>query len=137
MPSLATQIETLYRVIGQLPQRDSGNRRDPLLPGQFARPALLPGHAARGTHQVSSPPSGRSFPPRWLCSFYCLWFSLPLSVWLSSGWFGLLLYWQALSSVACLVEFAQKFTRKPSFALRARDPRDGAAPCTAIELEAQ
>jgi hypothetical protein len=122
MPNLAAQIETLYRVIGQLPaQPDSG---DPRLPRSEA-------------HSFSSPHSGRSFPARWLCSFYCLWFSLPLSVWLSSGWFGLLLYWQALSGVACLVEIAEKFTRKPSLALQTRGTRDGAAPCTAIELEAQ
>jgi hypothetical protein len=124
MPNLAAQIETLYRVIGQLPgQSVSG---DPRLPRSEA-------------HSFSSPQSGRSIPARWLCSFYCLWFSLPLSVWLSSGWFGLLLYWQALSGVACLVE---KFTRKPSFAFRATDPRaidlrNGAAACAAIELEAQ
>jgi hypothetical protein len=128
MPNLAAQIETLYRVIGQLPaQPDSGASREPLLTNQGA-------HSMR---PVSSPHSGRSFPARWLCSFYCLWFSLPLSVWLSSGWFGLLLYWQALSGVACLVEIAEKFTRKPSLALQARGTRDGAAPCTAIELEAQ
>src|SRR5580658_5889564 len=106
MPSLAAQIETLYRVIGQLPQRDSGNRRDPIHSRQ----------GACATHQVSSRQSGRSAPARWLCSFYCLWFSLPLSVWLSSGWFGLLLYWQVLSSVACLTDLIAKFTRRPSLA---------------------
>jgi hypothetical protein len=131
MPNLAAQIETLYRVIGQMPTPSvSGRQRDPLLPS----PPLLASQGAYPMHQVSSSQNGRSAPARWLCSFYCLWFSLPLSVWLSSGWFGLLLYWQALSSVACLVE---KFTRKSSFALRATDTRDGAATCGAIELEAQ
>jgi hypothetical protein len=34
--------------------------------------------------------------------FYCLnlWFSLPLAIWLSSGWIGLLLQWQALAGAA-------------------------------------
>ncbi len=31
--------------------------------------------------------------------FYCVcfWFSLPLSIWLTSGWIGVLLHWQAIS----------------------------------------
>jgi hypothetical protein len=38
--------------------------------------------------------------------FYCLslWFSLPLSIWLASGWIGLLVNWQALSGAACLLQ---------------------------------
>jgi hypothetical protein len=40
--------------------------------------------------------------------FYCLslWISLPLAIWLSSGWIGLLVHWQALSGAACLLEKA-------------------------------
>lgn len=26
---------------------------------------------------------------------FCLWFSYPIAVWLTSGWIGLLLHWQA------------------------------------------
>jgi hypothetical protein len=32
---------------------------------------------------------------------FCLWFSLPLAVWLSSGWIGLVLHWQAGLNMAC------------------------------------
>jgi hypothetical protein len=46
--------------------------------------------------------------------FYCLslWFSLPLAIWLSSGWIGLILNWQALSGAACLLKrFSPNRTR--------------------------
>jgi hypothetical protein len=72
MPSLSTQIETLYRVIGPS--------------GPASRPRQW------------------TLSDRWICWFYCLWFSLPLSIWLSNGSIGLLLYWQALLGVACLRE---------------------------------
>jgi hypothetical protein len=92
MPNLNFQIDALYKVIGQL-ESASGSRRD----GDAPRPAW-------------SVISGR-----WISTFYCHWFSLPLSIWLSSGSIGLFLYWQVLSSAACLVE---KFSRKqpPAFA---------------------
>ena len=38
------------------------------------------------------------------CNCLFLWLSLPLAIWLSSGWIGLLLQWQALSGAACLLE---------------------------------
>ena len=40
--------------------------------------------------------------------FYCLslWVSLPIAVWLSNGWIGLLVHWQALSGAACLFQRA-------------------------------
>jgi hypothetical protein len=92
MPDLNFQIDVLLRVIGQI-ESASESRRD----GDAPRPA---GHTISG---------------RWISTFYCHWFSLPLSIWLSSGSIGLFLYWQALSSAACLVE---KFSRKqpPVFA---------------------
>jgi hypothetical protein len=65
-------------------------------------------------------------PGRWICTFYCLWFSLPLSIWLSSGWFGLLFYWQALSGAACLLG---KLTGKQELALPAMEAREGDASC--------
>jgi hypothetical protein len=33
-----------------------------------------------------------------------LWFSLPLSIWLSSGWIGLIFHWQAVTAMACPVK---------------------------------
>jgi hypothetical protein len=93
MPDLYSQIGTLYKVIVQL---DSAS--------ESVRPA-------RRSAWLSD--SGR-----WICTCYCLWFSLPLSIWLSSGWIGLLFYWQALSGAAFLVEkFARK--QKPAFATSA------------------
>lgn len=32
---------------------------------------------------------------------FCLWFSLALTIWLSSGWIGLLLHWQADLDAVC------------------------------------
>jgi hypothetical protein len=40
----------------------------------------------------------------------CLWLSLPLSIWLISGWIGLVLHWQAELSAASLLE---RITVKP------------------------
>ena len=47
--------------------------------------------------------------------FYCLslWASLPLAIWMSNGWIGLLVQWPALSGAACLLE---RFTRVPEVA---------------------
>jgi hypothetical protein len=33
-----------------------------------------------------------------------LWFSLPLAIWLSSGWIGLLAHWQAISAAVCIFQ---------------------------------
>lgn len=54
---------------------------------------------------------------RFMDGFYCLslWLSLPLVIWLSSGWIGLLAHWQALAGVACLLE---KVKPNPQPALR-------------------
>jgi hypothetical protein len=91
MPDLFHQIGTLYKVIGQL--ESASDPRSTIL-----RRAWW------------------SLPSRWICSFYCSWFSIPMSVWLSTGSVGLFLYWQALSVAASLVE---KLTpqQKPSFVL--------------------
>ncbi len=37
-------------------------------------------------------------------SDFCLWFSLPLSIWLSMGWVGLIFCWQAIPVAACRME---------------------------------
>jgi hypothetical protein len=111
---LGTQIETLYRVIGQSqPVAGAGSWRN----------AHLNKGAKQWFHSA-----------RWICMFYCLWFSLPLSIWLSSGWIGLLLYWQALSDAACLVE---KFTGKQRPAYAGADLSDGDVSCSAIEVKAR
>jgi hypothetical protein len=52
---------------------------------------------------------------QWMQHFHliCLWFSLPLSIWLSSGWFGLLVHWRAICGVSCLAE--QNLPRHEAF----------------------
>lgn len=77
---------------------------------------------------------GASFLGRLMDCFYCLslWFSLPLAIWLSSGWIGLLLHWQALSGAACLLEKLtspreQVFPPIPNF--------EGEAPCAVAKSE--
>lgn len=116
MPDLTSQIGILYRVIGQSqPALGSGPRRNPRLLARDASMAL------------DSPVSrriGANIPGRWICAFYCLWFSLPLSIWLSSGWIGLLLYWQALAGTACLLE---KLTAKRKLAFALADSSSGDA----------
>ncbi len=79
MPDLYNQIGTLYKVIGQI-------------------------ESASVPRLATQRPAWWSIPGRCICSLYCSWFSLPLSVWLSTGSVGLSLYWQALSAAACLVE---------------------------------
>ena len=51
---------------------------------------------------------GASIFGRLMDCFYCLslWVSLPFAIWLSGGWIGLLVHWQALSGAACLLEKA-------------------------------
>ena len=106
MPDLYRQIGILYKVIGQL--ESASDPRSTIL-----RPAWW------------------ALPSRWMCSLYCSWFSLPLSVWLSTGSVGLYLYWQALSFAACLVE---KLTpdEQPAFELIAAGSKI-AAKCCPVE----
>jgi hypothetical protein len=114
MQDLCTQIETLYRVICQ---------SEPVTGAGSERNARLNTRAMQGF-----------LPARSICTFYCLWFSLPLSIWLSSGWIGLLLYWRALSGVACLVE---GFTPKQRPACAGADLSDGDVSCSEIEVKAR
>ena len=118
MPDLSSQIETLYRVIcqsrpisGTGPQRGSS-----VLPLRNAK--LCESQAQKNSRWSVS------------CRFYCLWFSLPLSIWLNSGWIGLLFYWQVLSGAACLLE---KLTGKRKPVLASVQPSDGDALCSPIE----
>jgi hypothetical protein len=55
---------------------------------------------------------GSSMLGRMMDCFYCLsmWVSLPLAIWASDGWMGLILQWPALSGAACLLE---RMTRVP------------------------
>ncbi len=110
VPDLFTQIGTLYRVIGQFrPAPDSGYRRETHLCIRGGNPPFDGAIARNAWRNVAH-------------RFYCLWFSLPLSIWLSSGSIGLLLYWQALSGAACLLE---KLTGKPQLALAGFDSGEG------------
>lgn len=110
MPNLSTQIGTLYRVIGQCrPAPDAGDRREADL-------LLQAGILATECTALQN---------RWrrvARRFYCLWFSLPLSIWLNSGSIGLLLYWQTLSGAACLVE---RLLGKSKLAVACFDSGDG------------
>ena len=117
MPDLPSQIGILYRVIGQSePAADSDLRSSRL---------RAPGRTSIFNYRTLRP-GPRNNPGRWICTFYCLWFSLPLSIWLSSGWFGLLLYWQALAGATCLLE---KLTGKQALALPVMEAREGEASC--------
>jgi hypothetical protein len=52
---------------------------------------------------------------RRLTNWFCwmnLCISLPLAIWLSSGWIGLLSHWQVLSGVACLLGNANLIPRR-------------------------
>ncbi len=72
--------------------------------------------------------------------FYCLslWISLPLAIWLSSGWIGLLIHWQALSGAACLLEKAtQKAGLAPLAPLAGANIFEGETPCAVVKSEAQ
>src|SRR5579863_2507664 len=44
----------------------------------------------------------------WMVCFsdFSLWFSLPMSIWLSTGWIGLIFHWQAIARRACQMEVA-------------------------------
>lgn len=79
---------------------------------------------------------GTGFFGRLMDCFFCLslWISLPLAVWLSSGWIGLLLHWQALSGAACLLE---KFSRGREPEFSPLSPIAGETPCAVVKSEAK
>lgn len=117
MPDLSSQIETLYRVICQSgPASSAGLQRGANFPSQDS--ALHSGRTPQDSRWSVS------------CRFYCLWFSLPLSIWLTSGWIGLLFYWQVLSGAACLLE---RLSGKRKPALASVQSSDGDAICSPIE----
>jgi hypothetical protein len=76
---------------------------------------------------------------RFMDGFYCLslCLSLPLVIWLSSGWIGLLAHWQALAGVACLLE---KVKPNPQPALRTilagNELSEGELSCCLVKSEA-
>jgi hypothetical protein len=57
----------------------------------------------------------------WVCCL-SLWLSLPVSIWLSTGWIGLFLHWEALSRATCLLE---RLTRKRKWSFREFKPLKG------------
>lgn len=66
--------------------------------------------------------------------FYCLsfWLSLPMAIWLSSGWAGLFLQWQALAGAACLLE---KMTGRGEPAFSPIQLPEGETPCAVVKNE--
>ena len=111
MPDLTSQLDTLYKVVSQL---DSASA------SRIAR--------------SSRRPSPWSETGRWISTCYCLWFSLPLSLWLATGQLGLVLYWQALSGAACLME---KFTRKSDLMFKEIESEETNAACCVAPGAAQ
>lgn len=126
MPDLPCQIGTLYRIVGQI---ESGRGAGALR----ARSSRQPDGSAASSRSSFTGRRGIA-PLRWVCTIYCLWFSLPLSIWLSSGWIGLLLYWQVLQGVACLVE---KLVGKPGMGAGAIEAGKDDAACSAIQHRAR
>lgn len=91
---------------------------------------------------------GNGFWGRLMDCFYCLslWFSLPISIWLASGWMGIFLHWQALSGAACLLEKATNREKgetrfgemaAASIAALEIDGDRGDAPCVVVKREAR
>jgi hypothetical protein len=81
---------------------------------------------------------GSSIFGRLMDCFYCLslWISLPLAIWLSSGWIGLLVHWQALSGVACLLErTTQKSHLEPPASFAATEIIQGETSCAVVKSE--
>ncbi|MGA2903896.1 MAG: hypothetical protein ABSD98_08690 [Candidatus Korobacteraceae bacterium] len=82
---------------------------------------------------------GSSVLGRLMDCFFCLslWVSLPLAFLLGSGWIGLLIQWQALSGVACLLE---KATQRPQSvypaSLASAEIFEGDTPCAVVKSEA-
>ena len=107
MPELSQQIETLYRVIGQI--RPEPDQAGPCV-AQPQRPIRRQTSklGAFRLHESAARPTGRAASIRWTFKLYCLWFSLPLSVWFTSGWIGLFFYWRALSGTARFVEILSR-----------------------------
>ena len=79
---------------------------------------------------------GATFLGRLMDCFYCLslWISLPLAIWLSQGWIGLLLHWQALSGAACLLE---KFAARGKPDAAGIPTLQGETPCVVVKNEAR
>lgn len=62
---------------------------------------------------------GSSFVAKMMICFtdFSLWFSLPLSIWLTTGLVGLIFHWQAISKTVCQMENASP-DAKPGAAIR-------------------
>jgi hypothetical protein len=79
---------------------------------------------------------GSSVFGRLMDCFYCvsLWVSVPLAVWLSDGWIGILIHWQALSGAACLFQRATDVS-EPIFP-RIETTFEGDESCAVVKSEA-
>jgi len=82
-----------------------------------------------GFFLMKKPLSRCAFALQQLENSYRLWFSLPLSIWVSTGWIGLFLHWQVLPGVVGLLE---KLTRKQELVLQGGGTSEPSAePCEA------
>jgi hypothetical protein len=95
--------------------------------GRWSRMAWLSGRFSRHA-------------PGRLMDCFCglsLWVSLPLAIWLSSGWIGLLLHWHALPGAACLLERAAQIMQPAIPAgLAGKETSEGDASCAVVSSEA-
>jgi hypothetical protein len=81
---------------------------------------------------------GRSSSGRLMDYFYSLslWLSLPLAIWLSSGWIGLIFHWHALLGAAWLFERAPQ-KEQPVFPpiVGGKENSEGDASCAVVSRE--
>jgi hypothetical protein len=74
--------------------------------GQVRRGALKKVHSG-SWGQLRLKLRNRAIAGLMICfSDFSLWFSLPLSIWLSTGWVGLIFHWRATARMACQTEVA-------------------------------
>ncbi len=107
--------------------QENGRNRQSLLP-HWLLPSPFPGQRpdfptnavgvseSMAVENLRIPPAHPSYLKN--CFYFLsLWVSLPLAIWLSSGWIGLLSHWQAIAGKVCWLECtaqplsAQHFSR--------------------------
>jgi len=82
---------------------------------------------------------GPGVPSRLMNCFYwlSLWVALPLAIWLTLGWIGLLNHWQALSGMACLLERTRLSSqRELRVVLDGNEISEGETSCGLVKSEA-
>jgi len=67
-------------------------------------------HGPSYPHKQPRPELRSSFVAEMMIRFtdFSLWFSLPLSIWLTTGWVGLIFHWRAISELVCQMENAPR-----------------------------